>query len=253
MTDIKVTPENKIKVAFVGAGGISDINAPTTTELNAGTDISRAIAFDGFEAAASESSDIDDAAITDTGNAVEAGFDQFAVTLPLFHPTDFTDTSDIYQIAYELFNAADVSGYIVVRFTPDAAYSTAWAEGDFVSVYKVILDYVEHDTEGEDSVKYIVHFLPQGEMKENAIVAYASTDVVVLPATLSSSAGDKDVATATLGGVSITQGATWTSSNTAVATVSENGVITSVASGSATITADHPAAANPDTCAVTVS
>src|SRR5690606_26395807 len=69
----------------------------------------------------------------------------------------------------------------------------------------------------------------------------------VAPTTLALEPGEKAVVTATLAGHSITQGATWRSSDTTVASVSANGVVTAISEGTADITATHPAATGPGT------
>jgi uncharacterized protein YjdB len=81
----------------------------------------------------------------------------------------------------------------------------------------------------------------------------SAATVVVTPSTLATTAGDHDeLAVTTWGGRVYTNGVTYSSSDTAKATVSSAGVVTSVATGSATITATAPNG-QTDTCAVTVS
>lgn len=252
MADTRAFAGGLITYWWVPDGGIANINAPTPAEVNAGVNMSRAIAVDGTEVGPEESSDIDDRSIVDAGNAVEAGFDQYAAAITAFRPVDPSDTNDPYAVLYNLFKTQRVKGYIVKRRL--VAYDTAAAAGDVVSVFKVMSDYTANDTAGEDSVKLIVQFLPQGGMKVNTIVKSADP-VVVTPSTVTYPTAtvypQVDPIVATLEGWDITQGTTWTSSDTDVATVSENGVITSVASGTATITATHPSAGSAGTVTVT--
>jgi hypothetical protein len=238
---------------WVPAGGIANILKPTAAEINAGVNLSLAIAADGTEVGASDSSDISDRSIVDRGNAVEPGFDQYAATLTLFHPYDLSKTADPYVVAYNLFKTQQVEGFIVKRRL-QASYLDAAVAGQMVSVFKVTSDHTAHDTAGEDSVKLTVAFLPQGSMAVNTFVGMVSA-VVASETTLALGVGDKAAVTATLGagGPSITQGATWSSSDVTKATVSENGVVVGVAAGSATITVSHPSATAADTIAVTVS
>jgi hypothetical protein len=54
---------------------------------------------------------------------------------------------------------------LIVRIGVPAA--TAHAATQKVSVYKFIADAVMDNTEGEDSVKYMVNFMPQGKLAVN--------------------------------------------------------------------------------------
>ena len=257
MADVKTYPDKHVALAFVASGGIANIYAPTPAELNAGVNLSRAVAWDNLEVNPSDSSDIDDASIVDSATAVEAGFDQYGVTLPLFYPKDLTLSGDPYVIAYNTFKAGRVAGYIVRRYKPAvstlATFSDTFAVADWVEVFKVVADFADQDTEGEDSTKYTVHFLPQGTMSGPVLVKTASP-VVVAPGTASitvAGAG-KTKLTATLSGYDITADVTWTSSDNTKATVS-NGVVKAVAAGTATITATYASATGAGTSVITVT
>lgn len=257
MTDVKAFQGKGTDITYwwVGAGGIANINAPTPAEINAGVNLSLAIAADGTEVTANDSSDITDRSIVDRGNAIEPGFDQYSATFTLFRPKDLTDLTDEYVIAYNLFKSQQVSGYIVKRRLQESYLEIAAAD-QMVSAYKVMSDHTEDDTAGEDSVKLKVAFLPRGAVAVNTFVKSAAA-VVPSVATLSIAVGAKSAVTARLGaaGPSITQGATWVSADTTKATVSANGVITGISGGVPTvvITASHPSATGVGTITVTVT
>lgn len=253
MTDVKVFQGGNITYWWVPAGGIANINSPTPAEINAGTNISAAIAADGTEVTPTDSSDIDDRSIVDAGNVVEPGFGQFNASFTLFRPASTADVNDPYVKAYNLFKTQRVAGYIVKRRF--VAYGTAAAAGDRISVFQVLSDHTANDTAGEDSVKLIVPFLPQGNMVVNTFVKTALAVTVTPSSTSIASPTGKAAIVARLGaaGTVITQGATWTSSDPSKATVSENGVITAIAAGSVTVTATHPAATTAGTVTVTVT
>lgn len=250
MTNVKVYAPSRVTYWFVGSGGIADINAPTAAEINAGVMLSPAVADDGTSVGPDASEDLNDRAITDAGNAVQAGSATYSASLNLFRPFDMSDTADPYVEAYNLFKTQHVTGFIVKR--SNAPWADPAAEGDMISVFKVMSDYTANDTAGDDSVKFLVEFLAQGSLSVNTLVASASA-VTGVDATLALAAGATGPLTASLDGWDITQGATWTTDDPSVATVSTSGVVTAVAAGTCTITADHAAAATADTCDVTVS
>lgn len=250
MADVKVFPERLVKVTWVPDGGVANPQAPTAAELNAGVDLTTAIAWDGFELGASDSSDIDDASLADAAGFVEPGFDQYNASLSLFYPADMTDVSSDYVAAYETFKTR-VTGWLYMRVN-GGLYTVNYAAGDVISGFKVITDFTAHDAEGEDSVKFNVEFLPQGFAYVNTMVAGAAA-VTPSSGTSSISVGGVDPISVTISGYDWTQGCTWSSDDTSVATVSQNGVITGVSAGGATVTASHPASATPATVTVTVT
>lgn len=253
MADEKVQSNGNITVTWVPAAGIADYRSPTPTELNAGIDLTDAIAWDGYELGASDSNDVDDRSLRDLGNAVTRGFQQFAATIPFFRDSNPLDTTSDYTKAFQLFREPRVYGYLVTRVLQvPASIATPYAAGQWISVFKFVGDYVADDTEGEDSYKFTVGFLPQGDVKVYTIVKTA-VPVTLAPATLSLAVGAKGLVTATLSGKSITQGATWTSSAPNIARVTANGVVIGVAAGTATISAGHPAATTAGATTVTVT
>lgn len=254
MADEKVQSNGNVTVWWVPAAGIADYRSPTAAEINDnGIDLTDAIAWENFDLGATESNDIDDRSLRDLGNAVTRGFAQFGATLSFFRSLNPDDPTSDYTIAFETFRNPRVHGYLITRVLQVAPNTHVdAAPGEWISVYKVVGDYLANDTEGEDSYKFTVGFLPQGQIKVNTQVKN-TTPVAVAPATLTVAVGEYVLATATLGGKSITQGARWVSASPNIATVTPNGVIQGIASGTAVITADHPAATGPGTATVTVS
>lgn len=253
MVDQKITSNGNVTVWWVPAAGIADYRSPTAAEINAGVDLTAAIAWDSYEIAASESNDVEDRSLIDKGNAITRGFQQFAAAFNLFRDADQTDTTSPYNIAFETFRTPRQYGYLITRvLQKETGTSPPAAPGEWISVFRFVSDAVGDDTEGEDSYKMTLTFMPQGEVAVYTKVAVPAA-VTVAPTTLALAPGDRGLIEATLSGDSITQGATWRSSDTTVATVSPNGVVTAIAAGTANITADHDAATGPGTCAVTVA
>lgn len=249
----KITSNSNIDVWVVPVAGIANPAAPTKAEIEAGIYLSPSVAWDSFELAASDSNDIDDRSIIDVGNATSRGYASFSATIPLFRESNVDDVNSDYNKAYNYFKVDRQACYLVMRVNKVAAPTVDI--GDVISVYKFIADAAANDTEGEDSIKLIVNFLPQGVLYVNTLVKATTGNVAVTPATLSVAVGAKNVVKATLATRNYTQGVTWTSSNTGIATVTPNGVVTGISAGSATITATHPAAGSGsgNTVAVTVT
>jgi Bacterial Ig-like domain (group 2). len=230
---------------------IADPAAPTAAEINAGLNLSEAISWNNFELGSSGSADVDDRSIVDVGNAISRGFPDFAATLAFFREKNASDSASIYEQAFQLFKQPGLAGFLVVRY--GQALPTAVAAADqIVSVYKFITDKPSDDTEGDDSVKFEVSFMPQGSLFEHTVVKSA-TAVIPTPTTLSPAVGDVDKITVKVGGQTVTASATYVSSDTAIAAVYSNGVVEAIAAGSATITITHPSATGDGTVTVTVT
>jgi hypothetical protein len=171
----KSTANGKIKVFFVPIANVSGtedefVTAPSVADIEAAgsVDLTAAIAWDSYELGSTDSNKIDDRGIVDEGSVQERGFAQFAGSLMFFRGVT-SETSGAYYNAFEAFKAAtDGSrpvGFLVTRV--GVPNTTALAAGQTVSAYKFIADAFMDNTEGEDSVKFMVNFAPQGKLGVN--------------------------------------------------------------------------------------
>ena len=166
----KSTSNGKVKVTWVPIADVTNesafIASPMDTILNDGIDLTAAIAWDGYDLGAQDSNKIDDRSIIDEGQVQVRGFAQFSGSLTFFREGDLEDTTGAYAIAREAFKASTdgtrPQGYLVTRINKPAG--PAYAGGEIVSVYKFIADAYMDNTEGEDSVKFMVNFAPQGKL-----------------------------------------------------------------------------------------
>jgi hypothetical protein len=251
MTDVKVPASGNIRVWWALPNAFADYRNPTAAEINASLDISNAVSWNDFDFNLESSNELDDPAITSIGKVIDRGYTNWGGTISFYYPAAFDDATNQFSLVYDALDAPRTSGFLVMRIDGQESAATA-AAGDFVHVLKVMTDGYAESITGEEAFRYTVTFLPQGDFAVRTVVAGASANaVVVTPDTLASAAGDVDVLTATWGGRNYTNGLTWTSSDTSIATV-RAGVVTSVAAGTATITATA-SNGQTDTCAVTVS
>src|SRR5690625_745840 len=254
MADTKVFSDGYVSVWWVPSNGIADIRTPTAAEINAGIPLSNAISWQDYELGNTESDTEDDRSLMDRGNATTRGAAQFSATLSFFRPfnEDISDPTNEYAVAFEAFREPRVYGYLVVRILQNEKHKQdPAAPGQWVSIYKFLADSFQDDTEGDDSVKYTINFLPQGDLAVYTMVE--TTEVVdVDKATVTAAEGESDVVVATVAGKNITQGARWRSDDPEVATVSPNGVVSGISTGESEITVSWPAAGGDATVTVTV-
>lgn len=243
----KITSNEYVKIAWVLDANMTPAQAaaPTETILNAGTTVqlSPAIAWQDYAMGATDSDDVEDRGITEPGNAVTRGFANFEGTLSFFRDANQADTNSDYKKAFDTFRTPRTYGYMVVRVA-EKKWSDAWAKGDRVSVFRFVADIVTDDATGDDSVKFTVSFLPQGLLYPYTVVKGATPDPITNIATTKSQtvvAGPYRLVPL-LSGKDVSAVATYSSSNSALARTTANGVVVPVAAGSPTITVNHPAA-----------
>jgi len=165
----KMVSNAKIRVDWVDAADVTNeaafLATPDKDILNGGINLSQAIAWDSYDLGANDSNKIDDRAIVDEGQNQTRGFAQFSGSLMFFRDADKAADS-IYNDVYAAFKAATdgsrPEGYLVTRI--GYGPSVDHAAGQVVSVFKFIADAFMDNTEGEDSVKYMVNFMPQGRL-----------------------------------------------------------------------------------------
>lgn len=122
-----ITADGKTRVAWVPT--ISNINAPTTTELNAGMLLQSTMTADGFAGFRPETADVDTSSLDSTFNTSVNGRTSFSGTMLRLKKQSGTDT--IFDTL-----TRDTAGYVVVRRS--IAASTAWASAQKVEVYPAL-------------------------------------------------------------------------------------------------------------------
>lgn len=169
--------------------------------------------------------------------------------------TTFTPSGSITiswsKMAYELWKKQQVNDAISLEFTignadggynfliPEMEITADWPDGGSTDIIQVELNYTAR------RIAPTVTRLP-------APIVVAAVNVT--PATLALDVGDESDLEAAVTPVGASQVVTWSSSAPAIASVSETGLVTAIAAGSATITATSAAdGTKTDTCAVTVT
>jgi hypothetical protein len=118
--------DGKTRVYWVSS--ISNINAPTTTELNAGNDFTSRITPDGLKLDPS-TADVDTSSLASTFDTKTVGRVGFDVELTFKRGSTTPEDLPYATLKY------GVSGYLVVRRGVD--YATAWATSQKCEVYPI--------------------------------------------------------------------------------------------------------------------
>lgn len=254
MVDTRVTSNGAITVWWVPVGDMDNWRAPSADTINDyGVDLTEAIAWDSYDLGATPSNDMEDRSILDKGNAQSRGYQQFSATLSFFRDTNPDDLESAYVQAFETFRTPRQYGYLITRILQKELNTSPPAEaGQWISVYKFVSDAITDDTEGEDSYKLGVEYMPQGDVKVYTMVSDPSGTIEADKTEVTLEVDEVETVVATYGSKNLTQGADWLSDNTSVVSVSRNGVLKGISEGTATVTASHPAIGSSAEVEVTV-
>jgi hypothetical protein len=252
----KYQPAKNVSFWFALPNAFSNFASPTVAELNATLNINDAVTADNFDFGAQASNQIDSRSFNQAASAQSRGFAQFGGTIGFYYPRNPADTSNKYQQVYTAMKTPGTAGYLIVRVdgTRPATNGEAAADGDIVSVYKVLTDGWSKTIDGENPFTYQITFLPQGDVAVKTVVRTAAATVTVTPATASVATGATTQLSSTVQGRNLTFGGVrWSTSDATKATVSAAGVVTGVAAGTATITATFMATGATATSTITVT
>jgi hypothetical protein len=260
MADTKLPASGNIRIWFGLENSIANYLAPTATEINAMVDISDAVSWNDFNHMLQASNVLDDPAITALGKVQTVGAAQFGGQMSFYYPRSFTDTSNKYQVVYDLLDQPRTKGYMVVRIDGTEAGTSAVA-GDLVHVFKVMTDSYAESIVGEEAFRYTINFQPQGQLAVRVPVKSGSafvTTVLYQGATITTLSASIATKYYKLEGKVDTRFMTndlvWTSSDVTKATVSNTGVLTAKAVGTGiTITATYPGGGTAGTVTLAVT
>jgi hypothetical protein len=264
MTDVRLPASGNIQVRWHASNAFANPARPTPTEVNAGLNITDSISWNDFDFGIQASNTTNDPSLAAKSNVSDRGAMQYGGSISLYLPADESDATNNHALAYAALATPRTLGYITMQVdgelseTNTATYAggltqTA-AEGDLIDIFLVMTSAYSHSITGEEAFRETINLMPQGEAYPNAVVSTTAPTVVVTPATVTTAeAGDIVALAATVNGRNYTRGVRWTTSDSDVATVSQNGIVTivGVATDTATITATYLGAS--DTAAITVA
>jgi hypothetical protein len=122
-----VISDGKTRVAWVSS--IANINAPTTTELNGGQDLTPRLTPDGLKLDPT-TADVDTSSLASTFDTKEVGRIGYDTELTFKRGTTTGEDWPYQNLLY------GVHGYVAVRRALD--YNTAWATGQQVEIYPIV-------------------------------------------------------------------------------------------------------------------
>lgn len=152
---------------WIPLAGIVDYTAPKVAEITAGINISAAIVT-GYTLGATDSDKDNSHTIVAEGNVDTATFGNYAAKLSFFRD-GIGDTPTVFTTAINLFQAAQVEGWLVSRHGYKS--TAAPLSTQLVSTFRVISDYGQETDSGAGTpYEFTVPFLAQGQMALNVAI-----------------------------------------------------------------------------------
>lgn len=236
---------------------ISETNwadGPTFSEIASLDNVSGGVKIDGTDWNVEASEQVDDRSFADQAGAQSRGPLQASGSIEVYTPGK-GDTSSIHATTYEVFQAPRTKLALGQRFVkPQGA---AIAAGDEVNLFRVITDARQHNrndasrTVGIGLVfqddAWINYIVPASTPVAPTVAAQNSVDLGTL------SVDDIAFLKVTYHGRNITLGATYTSSDESVFTVSSAGIIIATGAGTAELLVSYPGAAELDAIDIIVA
>lgn len=253
MTDVRLPSSGNIQVRWHAANAFANPQKPTPAEVNGGLNITDDISWNDWSFGASEATTNNDPSLKSKANVADIGAMQYGGSISFYLPEDLDDMGNTHAVAHAALSNPRTIGFITIQVdgelseTDTPLYSGGMvqtaAAGDLIHVFKVISAGYSHAITGEEAFRETINFLSQGVAYLNTVVATTLT-LEVLPATATLAADASVQLEATVNARPFTRGVRWRSSDSTLVSVSQNGVATRKAVGSATITASYAGASD---------
>lgn len=259
MANERLNSMGNVRFRLFADGAFANLRWPTAPELNAGQELEQVTLWDNFSVGTQASDTSDAVPIGAKSAVVRRGGANYGGSASFWYPGFREDLTNAAALVYlglkELhtpgFVALSVDGEIGEPGQPPA--DMTFEAGDLVSVMKVVTDEWTDSITGEDAFYYTRNFLKAGGFAPYTVVSAAAPILVATLDTAPAAVGSLGFVSATINGRDYTRGVRWTSSDIAVATVSNTGVVRAIGAGTAQITATVPNASVLTTQSVPVT
>lgn len=262
MVDTRLDSMGNVRYRFYADGAFANYRWPTVAEMNAGLELEQVTLWDNFEVGAQASETSDAVPIAAKAAVVRRAAANYGGSSSFWYPGYRDDITNAAALVYQAFKNLHTPGYLALSVDgeigePGQPSSTMdFANGDYVTIMKIVTDEWEDQITGEEAFSYTRNFLKAGGFAPYTVVSTAAPVLdVTLDGAASAAVGVNGYVTAKVNGRDWTRGVRWTSSAPNIATVSSTGVVKRLAAGTATITGLLPGttAAVTDTVTVTVA
>lgn len=260
MVDTRLDSRGNVRYRFYNDAAFANFRWPTVPELNAGLELEQVTLWDSFEIGAQASDTSDAIPIAAKSTVVRRAAANYGGSSTFWYPGYSEDNTNAAALVYTAFKNLHTPGYLVtsvdgeIGSSGQPAATLNFANGDYVTVMRVVTDEWTDQITGEEAFSYTRNFLKAGGFAPYTVASTAAPVLAVTPAGPQSGAVNTNAyVSATVNGRDWTRGVRWTSSAPNIATVSSTGVVRRRAVGTATITATLPGTTTAVTATTTVT
>lgn len=242
--DFKKLPADKhVTVALAPSGpsplGIQNVYAPTAAELNntggvsGAINASEAISWTDWDFGTQASETTNEPSLADSASYEEFGQSNFGGSQSYFEPLRYHDNSNLASVVYDLTKEPGVLIDSAVRIDGDVETTVPFADGDFVSVYRVQGNSEQNPFTPGESKRRTVGYTQKSEFSHYTVVG-AHTITVIPPTGVA--VGDRGRIRASVQGRDYTNALDFATSDANVLQVYPGGFYAAIGAGTATIT-----------------
>lgn len=262
MTDFQKVSSDKVITVVIGPTatgvlGITDVAEPLAAELNntGGTSgmqaASQSISWNDWSFGVEASETLNEPSLADASTYETFGQYNYGGSMSYWTPASYDDNSNQHSVIYDLTDTPGDLLDVAVRIDGETETTVPFADGDFVSAYRVEIGGETNPFTPGESKRRTVNFLQKSEFSHFVVVG--THTVTAVDTTLTPSVGTAGRTRALQQGRDVTNYLDVSTSNGAVVQVYKGGFYDAIAAGSATITFTDPETGDTDTVAVTVS
>ncbi|AWY05024.1 major tail protein [Microbacterium phage Platte] len=261
MVDERLDSRGNVRYRFYNDAAFANYRWPTVAELNAGLELEQVTVWDGFEVGAQASDTSDAIPIAAKATVTRRAAANYGGSSTFWYPGYRADNTNAAALVYTAFKNLHTPGFLALSVDGEIgsvgqpASDLTFANGDYVSIMRIVTDEWTDQITGEEAFSYTRNFLKAGGFAPYTVASTTAPVLDVTATAASGAVGANAYVSATVNGRDYTRGVRWTSSDPAVATVSSTGVVRRLSAGTATITGILPGttATTTDTVEITVT
>lgn len=168
MVDTRLDSRGNIRYRFYNDAAFANLRWPLVSELNAGLELEQVTVWDNFEVGAQASDTSDAIPIAAKATVTRRAAANYGGTSTFWYPGYRADNTNAAALVYMAFKNLHTPGYIALSVDGEIgssgqpASSLAFANGDYVSIMRVVTDEWTDQITGEEAFSYTRNFLKAG-------------------------------------------------------------------------------------------